>query len=62
MSTEKNIPSTPLPDQDPVETMLARLPEAYAEWERGAKDPELERLQRRVGELLRESEARSRAG
>lgn len=61
MSTEKTIPSTPHPDQDPVETMLSRLPEAYAAWERGANDPDLERLQRRVGELLREGEVKSAA-
>lgn len=52
MNTEKTSPSGPRPEETPVESMLKRLPEAYAAWERDAAGPDLARLQRRVGELL----------
>lgn len=50
---EKHTPEPVGPRAD-VEALLKELPVAYAEWERAAVSPDLERIRDRVVELLRD--------
>ena len=64
MNTNPLRPSSPssAPSPEGIEAMISRLPETYADWERGMANPDLHRIQRRVIELLRDGEAPSQTG
>lgn len=39
---------------DNMDALLEKLPAAYDSWEKGTVSPDLERIQRRVDELMRD--------